>query len=514
MAETAKYIGITIGPIFETMSLVSKPSTLWASSYIFSFISKEICRVLVDEKNIPTDSIVTPFYDKASKLSTLIEEGNKKGIGLFHDRIIFEKPESFFLSDITEIKEAVIKTVSKKFNINDEAFLKDYIMIAAAEFEAENPIMGSGRILDSLELSKSFVFREKNNPILNVFTSYSDDDKEDEKVKKQANEAIKKIVKENLKIEDWQLLKGENIKDLGSIARVDSLKMKYNDYFAIVRSDGDNMSKIISSLSSKEDFRSFSGICLNYCYEAAMLVSRYGGVTIYSGGDDLLALLPCRVKTEADVKTVFNFAQELAQLFNEKFDGYIRKINESNNNKDDKDKIPVPSLSTAIYLCYKKFPIYEAVSSSADLLFGTAKSIKDCVAVNLQKNSGQSCGLVIPNGMMTELLTLQSDVLTAKSSIDDKVLLSASQKLSLFETLFNLADASQTENIFINIFDAEFHNNNVFVHEKLPGFYGKIDVKSFFAFDDEGKKDGNRASVLANVLRILKFFTEKGGEKE
>lgn len=41
------YIGITIGPIFETMNLVSSPAALWTSSYMFSSVTKKLCEVLV-----------------------------------------------------------------------------------------------------------------------------------------------------------------------------------------------------------------------------------------------------------------------------------------------------------------------------------------------------------------------------------------------------------------------------------------------------------------------------------
>ena len=34
------YVAVTIGPIFDTMSLVSTPAALWVSSYMFSFITK------------------------------------------------------------------------------------------------------------------------------------------------------------------------------------------------------------------------------------------------------------------------------------------------------------------------------------------------------------------------------------------------------------------------------------------------------------------------------------------
>lgn len=503
MAETKTYIGITIGPIFDTMSLVSKPSALWASSYIFSYVSKELCRILVNDYNIPKENIVSPFYDENSNY---IEEANKKGIGLFHDRIVFEKPKEFRISEIKAIKRKIINIISERFSICNEDFLNEYIMVAAAEFDAENPIIGSGKVLDSLELSKSFVRKETENPILKVFTSDSYD--------KGQNEVIKKIVREKLGISNWQLLKGDNIKDLGTIAKTDILKMKYNDYFAVVRSDGDNMSKIISSFSSKEEFRNFSGTCFSYCAQAASLVAEYRGVTIYSGGDDLLALIPCRIETEDTVKTVFDFTDELVKLFNQNFNSYITKIFDENCKKDENEKTPLPSLSTAVYICYKKFPLYEVINNSASLLFDTAKSKKNCLAIYLQKHSGQSCGLVIPNCMIPEIIDIQTGILGKSVNVEEKVLLSASQKLSLFEDLFNLANDSQVDNIFKNTFDADFHKGNNFVHKTLPNFYKKIDVNSFSAFDETGIKKNNRALVLSDVLKIFKFYIETGGEKD
>ena len=43
------YIGLTIGPIFDTLNLASTPAALWAGSYLFSSLTKTICELLVSD---------------------------------------------------------------------------------------------------------------------------------------------------------------------------------------------------------------------------------------------------------------------------------------------------------------------------------------------------------------------------------------------------------------------------------------------------------------------------------
>ena len=62
MSENKKYIGITIGPIFDMMNLVSTPAALWATSYMFSMISKKTCEKLHSDHN-KEFKIISPFYD-------------------------------------------------------------------------------------------------------------------------------------------------------------------------------------------------------------------------------------------------------------------------------------------------------------------------------------------------------------------------------------------------------------------------------------------------------------------
>lgn len=531
MSETKKYIGITIGPIFDMMNLVSTPAALWATSYMFSMVSKETCTAL-KEKGY---KIISPFFDSADN-----ELFNKNdGIGLFHDRIIIEAEEKD-LDVINKIKKDVLTKVGKAFEVGDE--LKKRVLFIAAVIKTENgenPILKGGKILDSLELSRKVMFAEKGNPILETFTGVASEEEEKEENCKDANkkegknQKIKRIAKENLDIDvsRWPMVftktskdSGEElqlIKSLPAIAgsvRKSDLK-KYN-YFAIVRSDGDNMSKIIERLPINTSdgqkngltLTDFSKICLEYCSEVAKLVKEFKGVPVYSSGDDLLAIMPC---DSGEKGTVLNFVKEVNNKFGEMFKPYINIINAANDNLSDNDKIAVPSLSFGISICFKKFPIYEALADSADLLFNIAKSKKNCTAIRLQKHSGQSEGLLIFNDALDSYLELQQIVLGKDDSISD-VLLSALYKTEKFSKLFLEAkDESQIKNLFVNTFDAPAHDSNNFLHKNLPEFYGEIRKNNrILALSSDGlEEELNDITVFNFVMRVLKFFVEKAGKE-
>lgn len=474
-----KYIGITIGPIFETLNLTSSPVALWASSYIFSLLSRTLCECLIED-GITEDAIVTPFYKKEDPLLN-----KKDGIGLFHDRIIFSS-EGYDISRITSVKSRAIKTVAESFGISYD-YLEEYIMVAAAEFEAENPILESGKILDSLELATPFVANEEINPIISLFNG-------DEYSK---NSGIKNTDFVS-SLENFQLKKGkDSFKSLKDIVSNGKGFKKYS-YYAIVRSDGDNMSKIICNLGGDAEIRDFSKTCLEYCSAISEKVSEFGGVTIYSGGDDLLAILPCESRNSL---TPFHFVKSANEIFYEHFGRYNQPT----------------SLSFGITLAYYKFPLYEALEDSANLLFGVAKcGEKNRIALHLQKHAGQSEGMVISNDKIDAIINFLNTVKSSEASAEssDRTFLSSIHKIAMFENAFNHCDnVAQVYNLFNNIFDAFAHENNKFLHEDLPEFF--LDLKNSVlvkAINDKGIVTDNPALTLCYILRILKFFTEKGGE--
>ena len=55
---TTYYVGITIGPIIETLLLASRPASLWCASAMFSWLSEDICNRAL---RIGGD-IISPYY--------------------------------------------------------------------------------------------------------------------------------------------------------------------------------------------------------------------------------------------------------------------------------------------------------------------------------------------------------------------------------------------------------------------------------------------------------------------
>lgn len=484
-----KYIAVTIGPIFDTINLASSPSALWAASYLFSMLSKNICQTLT-ENGVAKEEIISPYYDPDDELLN-----KNDGVGLFHDRIIF-RAESFPIDQFNKIKdEAINRTLELfRFKSDDADYFKKYFLVSAVAFESDDPIPDSAKPLDCLELAKPFVEERGSNPLLTMF--HSDDTN-------RRNEEIKNRVTQ-MGITDWQLFdNNRNLMSLPQIAKNHvpakiANKFKKFRYYAVVRSDGDRMGEIIKGLKSDEEIRSFSENCLKYCSKVAEKVKEYGGVTIYSGGDDLLALIPVE---NSQAKTVFAFIKSVNAIFANSFKQYNVAV----------------SLSMGVFVSYYKFPLYEALERSAELLFGTAKSFRDCAAIHFQKHAGQSEGLVIFNDSIDRIIELHSGIIGAMEEPDSEIILSAMHKLTLFSALFNNTETdSEIQNLFYNTFDAEDHKNNNFLKKTLPRFFG--DLKSslnIYLVDDSGIKNSKDDLVLAMnyILRTIKFFAESGGEE-
>lgn len=488
MNQNKKYIAVTIGPIFDTMSLVSTPAALWISSYLFSCITGTICELLL-QNGVKEEEIITPYYSQTD--TALLNK--KDGVGLFHDRIIFEA-ENFDIKNFNSIKEATLSKISSVFEL-DLDYLKEYLQIAAVKYEAENPIFGCDAILNSRELEKPFVAEDTEQPLLKMLFA-------DEGI---ANKWIKDIAKKLGVFEKWQLSDGKNIKNLNMIVNPNpelKAKMKKHCYYAIVRSDGDHMSKIISSLDGDKQFRQFSKTCLSYCSAIADEVAKFDGVTVYAGGDDLLAILPCENKYG---ETPFEFIKKANEIFN----GFFKTYNKPT------------SLSFGITMCYYKFPLYEALEDSANLLFGVAKdkNRKNCAVIRLQKHAGQSEGLIIPNAALNEFLALKNVIVdsaqTEKADEDDRVIVSALHKIALFEHLLKAAEDDREEivTLFKNIFDSG-EQQTKFLREILPDFYYKLKTNlKIDVMDNDGIRDDS-VTEINYILRVLKFFNEKAGENE
>ena len=233
--DKKKYIGITIGPIFETMSLTSSPVALWAASYMFSLLSRGICEVLTEheEYKVSQNDIISPYYAKDEALFS-----RNDGVGLFHDRVVFVADEFDIKSQFTPVRDEAIYRVATAMGIECDE-LKKYLMVSAVEFESCEPLRDCGKILDCIELAKPFVEKETVNPILTLFTG-------DENSKNRALKEIPAIKS----LSEFQL--NSNVKGcfkaIDDIVKTGEGYKKY-DYYAIVRSDADNTCDIFFRLS-------------------------------------------------------------------------------------------------------------------------------------------------------------------------------------------------------------------------------------------------------------------------
>jgi len=89
-------------------------------------------------------------------------------------------------------------------------------------------------------------------------------------------------------------------------------------YLAVLVGDGDHMGATLSVLPSAEDHRSFSSVLAQFAEQADKVVAGRGGCLVYSGGDDVLALLP--------VSSALDAAEELRSLFLRTVSDEVRRM--------------------------------------------------------------------------------------------------------------------------------------------------------------------------------------------
>jgi CRISPR-associated protein Cmr2 len=88
-------------------------------------------------------------------------------------------------------------------------------------------------------------------------------------------------------------------------------KSEFPAYYAVLAADGDRMGKRLSEKETSEAHREFSRKLAEFAGEARRVIAKdFCGHCVYTGGDDILALLP--------VTKALDCARELASLFHQK----------------------------------------------------------------------------------------------------------------------------------------------------------------------------------------------------
>ena len=424
-----KYIALTIGPIYKTLKNAKKPKDLFASSYIFSYIMKNIIKEFKDR------TFITPYI----KDESIFDENSP--VGLFHDRFIFESIDGD-LSKLEMIIINVCNDIASQLGLEHHQ-VKEYLQIHYFEKEldnSKNPILELTPYLDIKEL----------------FFQISQD------------ETFAKSLRRKKGDDDNFLTAGKNIID-------DLKKLSHNNYYCVVHADGDNMSKAIED---KNKIENVSKNLFEYCKESNKLIKDFGGQTIYAGGDDLLFFAPVLNKDKN--KTIFELCEKISNIFN--------------------TKIPSATLSFGISINYVKFPLYEAVENSRELLFAKAKNDqRNNIAFNVTKHSGQSFETIINKSnkeVYDNFLVFTSNIKGGEDM--DNFLHSIHHKIDTYKTTINLI-ANNKEKLQ-NFFDNYFNES---IHKEYKSFFESLIDFIYVVYQDKTIK--NKLELIYATLRFVKF---------
>jgi CRISPR-associated protein Cmr2 len=477
-----KTIALTIGPIIKTLSGAKKTQELWASSYLFSYIMKEIIREFEDRE------FIVPYVD--ADLTETVHE-----VGLFHDRFIFYSQEG----DIERLEsriQSVVDQVARDLGLETE-YLRRYLQIHYGEYDLvdkdQNPILSTTPYMDAAELNYRVsmdgedhlrvALREKQNHFKKLV--FGDD---------RAFASLPEIALADRMDKELrqEILSASDELDIYDTEHVEHVE-HYHKYIAIVQADGDNMGKVVSSLKHGE-YTAFSQKLFEYCTESAELIREYKGATIFAGGDDLLFFAP--VANRLAQKNIFDLLDEISNLFDAKFKDYNETLQAQGE--------PKATLSFGVSITYYKFPLYEALEQSRNLLIDEAKTgDKNNIAYKVIKHSGQSFGGIIHKGDAV-IYPLFLSVIGSMSDREnaDKLLHSLHHKLHAYRVLVKEAarheDDSMIANFFTNFFKKDVHKNFDLFFAAMTKYIHAVYQTT--ATDDEKKK------IINGTLRFVKFL--------
>jgi len=482
-----KYIALTIGPIYKTLSTARKTQELWASSYMFSYIMKEIIKTF-RERSFVVPHVTDDILD--SQIPT--QEG------LFHDRFIFEsEPNDITLLE-TNIK-TVVDAVATNLGIGSE-YLRQYLQIHYKVFDGveANPILGTNNWLDTMEL-KYQVAPKGDNLVKEALKNKGNYFKKMIFQNDRAFPSLPEIALCDM-IDDEIKARINRDDDELSIYEDSDFNQRfepYHKYIAIVHADGDNMGQVIKNLNTGE-FDTFSENLFKYCTASAELIKEYGGETIFAGGDDLLFFAPVANSTKGE--NIFSLMEDISKVFDKLFEAYNQDLAGQGIQEQ-------ATLSFGVSITYYKYPLYEALEESRNLLFDKAKNTgeKNNIVFSVTKHSGQKFGSVISKNdtdIYEQFLSLVNQA--SRLTDADNFLHSLHHKLDTYSVLIdNIAyDEQRLTNFFDNFFNEDIHKQADIIFAAM--------VKYIYA--SYQKVDSNK-EALERVYASLRFVKFLQGDK-
>ncbi|MEG6617609.1 type III-B CRISPR-associated protein Cas10/Cmr2 [Peptococcaceae bacterium 1198_IL3148] len=230
---------------------------------------------------------------------------------------------------------------------------------------------------------------------------------------------------------------------------------KPSPFYAVLLMDGDKLGVLLSELDSASVSRALG----RFSAQVENLVKKHNGVTVYAGGDDVLALLPMEDALEAAIELRGAYRDAFKQQFSD------------NNIKDDK-----ATISAAIVYAQNHVPLKTILTQAHKLLDDVAKDKtgRDSLAITVWKASGQGLTWAAPWNV----------IIDGDSNIIDK--------------LVNLFSESETE---------QSRFNSSFFYNLRKRF--EILADNQFQFDRKAEVDLLTAEYLRNREREIEVDEAK-----
>ena len=171
-------------------------------------------------------------------------------------------------------------------------------------------------------------------------------------------------------------------------------------YLAVLVADGDRMGKAIDLIGDPERHREFSQELSRFAGDAHDIVCDFGGVCVYSGGDDVLAFLPC--------DQVIPCARNLHESFGNLMGSFL----------DEESRPPTLSVGVAVGHLFEDLEDLLAFGREAERLAKEGRSLEDDrngLAVVVRSRGGDKC-------VVREQWGEQSNRMGIPDSLDQRLL--------------------------------------------------------------------------------------------
>ncbi len=494
-----KYIGLTIGPIYDTIVKAKKIKEIWLASYVFSYLMKKIV------ENFQGYEILIPISHDNSQ--------NEQKTGNFPDRFIFKPENDNDFKKLKDITESVLKELEDKYSNNN---LRNYFQIYFLEKEF-NAVKYSDvvneiyKYLDSFDNMKRFSDKsidilkiilpeDKDKQFLFEEAGYNGREKKFPMLFEIAAAEYKTFFKDSIE-------RGKNFDDDDKFyiklqeylnEEIKSKLLKPYKYIAVVTLDGDNFSEKLKKMENDE-YNKFSKTVSKFSNYADKEIVKYGGLPIYASGDEALFVAPVINMNESmSAKNIFQFIEKIKNNFQNIFQEKYKDV----------------SISFGVNISYYKFPIGESIKHSYEQLEkAKKKKDKNSVAFKLMKHSGQIAESIFKfdSEEYKEFLKIIDDradlnllsSILFKTENFDAFLKSIVTEENLSKNFENIE--LKINNFFINFFNEDIHNKNRHIIENIKDFLLKI-MKS------QNVDLENKFFSFYSSMRTVKFLRESINE--